>query len=177
MYSYSNLPRWSQAFNCPQIEQRGRENDSWEELVEKAIKAEAKIDFLPSSFVRDIDQRFPRDNRSTPMSKSQASSAQDPQDELSSEKALPPNKPSHSSRSENGDTSDKKSWKEKKKKQRRRDAEQAGKDPTLATGVNASSTMTHPWRKDPSLIICYNCNKKGHYADHCSEPRKNASKN
>ena len=160
-----------------QMEQRGRENDSWEELVEKAIEVQVKVNFLPSSFVRDMDQRCPQGNRPTTMSKSQASSTRDPRDEPSLDKVLASNKPPHFSRSENGDTSDKKARKEKKKKQCRRDVEQAGKDPTPATGVNASSTKTHPWRKDPSLITCYNCNKKGHYADHCSEPRKNASKN
>ena len=160
-----------------QMEQRGRENDTWEELVKKTIEVEAKVSLLPSPFVRDMDQRCPQCNRPATMSKSQASSTRDPRDEPSLDKALASNKPPHSLRSENGDTSDKKARKEKKKKQRRRDAEQAGKDPTPATGVNASSTKTHPRRKDPSLITCYNCNKKGHYADHCSEPRKNASKN
>ena len=40
-------------FREAQMEQRGREKDSWEELVEKAIDAEAKE---PSFFVRDMDQ-------------------------------------------------------------------------------------------------------------------------
>ena len=160
-----------------QIKQHGRENDSWEELVKKAIEVEAKVSLLPSPFVRDMDQHCPRGNRPATMSKPQASSTWDPRDEPSSEKALASNKPPHSLRSENGNTSDKKTRKEKKKKQRCRDAEQAGKDPTPATGVNASSTKTHLWRKDPSLIIYYNYNKKGHYADHCSELRKNVSKN
>ena len=111
------------------------------------------------------------------MSKSQAFSTRDPRDKPSLDKALASNKPPHSSRSENGDTFDKKARKEKKKKQRRRDVEQAGKDPTPATNVNASSTKTHPRRKNPSLITCYNCNKKGYYADHYSEPKNNASKN
>ena len=160
-----------------QMEQRGRENDTWEELVEKAIEAEAKVSLLPSPFVRDMDQRCPRGNRFTTMSKSQASSTWDLWDEPSLEKALASNKPPHSSRSENGNTSNKKTWKEKKKKQRCRDAEQAGKDLTSAIAVNTSSTKTHFWRKDSSLITYYNCNKKGHYTDQCSEPRENLSKN
>ena len=45
-----------------QMEQRKRENDTWEELVKKAIKAEAKVSLLPSPFVRDIDQRCPWGN-------------------------------------------------------------------------------------------------------------------
>ena len=162
-----------------QMEQRRRENDSWEKLVKKAIETEAKIGLLPLSFIRDMDQRCSRGNRPATMSKSQTSSSQDLWDKPSSKKTTSSNKPLHSSWSENGDTSDKKARKKKKTKQRHRDAEQAGKNSTPATGVNVScsANKTHPRRKDPSLITCYNCNKKGHYADHCSEPKKNVSKN
>ena len=113
------------------------------------------------------------------MSKSQIFSSQDPQDKPSLEKTIASNKPPYSLQSENGNTSNKKARKMKKKKQRHRDTEQAGKGSTPATGVNVSGPISkiHPRHKDPSPIICYNCNKKGHYADHCSEPRKNTSKN
>lgn len=46
-----------------QMEQRGRELDSWDELVEKAIDAEAKASLQPPSFIREMDQRCPRGNR------------------------------------------------------------------------------------------------------------------
>ena len=63
-----------------QMEQRGREKDSWEELVEKAIDAEAKASLQPPSFLKEMDQRFLRGNRPahTTMTKSQASATQDP---------------------------------------------------------------------------------------------------
>ena len=143
------------------------------------IEAKAKVGLLPSPFVRDIDQCFLQGNCPVIMSKSQVSSARDPCDELSLEKALPSNKPPYSLRSENGNISNKKAWKEKKKKQHCRDAKQAGKGPTSATDVNASGTAnkTHPRCKDHSMITCYNCNKKDLHANHCSEPRKNTSKN
>ena len=46
-----------------QMEQRGRELDSWEELVEKAIDAEAKASLQPQSILREMDQRCPHGNR------------------------------------------------------------------------------------------------------------------
>ena len=103
-----------------QMEQRGWELDSWEQLIEKAIEAEAKAGLQPSFILREMDQRCPRGNRPahTTVAKSQASasSARDPQTEPSTEKALAPDKPPHFLRSEHGETSDKKAWKEKKKK-------------------------------------------------------------
>ena len=130
-----------------------------------------------------MDQRCPRGNcpAHTTAAKSQASTsfARDPQTEPSTEKALAPDKPPYYSRTKHGKSSDKKVRKEKKKKQRHRDAEQAGKDSTPATGINASSTTAGrtSHRKDLSLITCYNCNKKGHYAFQYTEPKKDSSKN
>lgn len=45
-----------------QMEQRGRELDSREELVEKAVDVEAKAGLQPTAFVIEIDQRCPRGN-------------------------------------------------------------------------------------------------------------------
>ncbi len=28
-----------------------------------------------------------------------------------------------------------------------------------------------PSRRDASIVTCYNCNKKGHYAKYCTEPK------
>ncbi len=64
------------------MDQRGRELDSWDELVEKGIDAEAKASLQPQSILREMDQRCPRDNRPalTAVAKSQAST-RDPRDE------------------------------------------------------------------------------------------------
>lgn len=45
-----------------QMEQRGRELDSWEELVEKVAKAESKAGLQPTPFIREMDQQCPRGN-------------------------------------------------------------------------------------------------------------------
>ena len=40
---------------------------------------------------------------------------------------------------------------------------------TPATGVNKAEVTK---KKDISEVKCYNCNKKGHFATKCPEPRK-----
>ena len=45
-----------------QIEQREQEHNSWEELIEKAIDAEAKVSLQPPLILREIDQCCPRGN-------------------------------------------------------------------------------------------------------------------
>ena len=104
-----------------QMEQRGREHDSWEELVEKAIDAEAKTSLQPPLILREMDQRCPRGNRPahSTVAKSQASSTRDPRDDPV-EKPPPPSapKPSNSSPAGSSETSDKKARREKKKHRR-----------------------------------------------------------
>lgn len=65
-----------------QMEQRGRESDSWEELVEKAVVAEAKASLQPPSFIREMDQRCTRGSRPahTTVARSQPTSNWDPRD-------------------------------------------------------------------------------------------------
>ena len=46
-----------------EMEQRGRELDSFEELVEKAVDAEAKAAFWPRSYARETDQHCLRGSR------------------------------------------------------------------------------------------------------------------
>ena len=46
-----------------QLDTRGRNHDSWEEAVEKAVNAEAKALLQSSASIRDMDSRCPRGNR------------------------------------------------------------------------------------------------------------------
>ena len=103
------------------MEQLGQEHDSWEELVEKTIDAEAKTSLQPPLILREMDQRCPRGNRlaHSTVAKSQASSTRDPCDDPI-EKPPPPSAPksSNSSPAESSEISDKKAWREKKKHRR-----------------------------------------------------------
>ena len=162
------------------MEPRSQEYDSWDELVEKTVAAEAKANLQPSYYSRDIDNRCPKGNRPshTILSKHQSSC------DDHSEKEKPQNPQvqkkstqspfSGSPRLENVDFAEKKARKEKKKKFR---LDQARKDlSTLATGFNVTSTNTNGGR-DLSQTVCYNCNMKEHLSRNCPEPKKNTSKN
>ena len=46
-----------------QLDARGRDLDSWEEAVEKAVNAEAKAMLQSSSSTREMDSRCPQGNR------------------------------------------------------------------------------------------------------------------
>ena len=94
-----------------QMKQRGQEHNSWEELIEKAINAEAKTSLQPPLILCEIDQRCLHGNRVaySTVAKSQASSNRDPCDN-SIEKPSPPlaPKPSNSLPAGRNETSDKK---------------------------------------------------------------------
>ena len=61
------------------MEQRGREHNSWKELVEKAIDAKAKTSLQLPLILREIDQCCPRSNQlaHSTVTKSQTSSTWD----------------------------------------------------------------------------------------------------
>ena len=46
-----------------QLDTQGRNQDSWEEVVEKAVNAEAKAGLQSSSSICDMDSRCPQGNR------------------------------------------------------------------------------------------------------------------
>ena len=162
-----------------QMEQRGRELDSWTEIVEKAVDAEAQASLQPTSYIKEMDQRCLRGNRpNSTKASTQGNSIRDPRTEESRSK---PQEPKASAPQHQAEASEK-ARKEKKKKDRRRDRERR-EGSTPATGVNTAQTgEPHQKKKkkhrsdkaprDTSQIKCYNCQKMGHYATTYSEPKK-----
>ena len=141
--------------------------DDYEELVAKAIRAEAKAGLRPSSYVRETDQQVFRGSRPahTTAHKVQIQKAmKDHCGDESRDKAPV-------STSVQDFPSDKDNSRKDKKKKQHKDKWDSTNP---ATGVNTAevSGRRRKQRKDISEITCYNCNKKGHYSDKCPEPRR-----
>lgn len=178
-----------------QMDQRGRELDSWDELVAKTIDAEAKTSLQPS-MLREINQHNPRGNRPSHTFVVQPPTQQgsliwDPRHEplvsVKTTQALDESTPSHfslfsyshSSRPENisAKASNKKSRKERKE-QRRQDQGRGRNFKTPTTGVDIACTSGGARaRKDLGHITCFNCGERSHYADKCPEARKDHRNN
>ena len=166
-----------------EMEQRGRKLDSFKELVEKAVNAEAKAALRPRFYAWETDQHCPRDSRpahsTTAKAQGQGSSMKDPRVEKPRSKLQKPKSSTPQQQAE----AFKKAHKEKKKKgqQYGRDC-QEGFTPT--TGVNAAQPgepkkknddknrdCSDRTARDLSQVKCYNCQKMGHYSRKCLEPK------
>ena len=152
-----------------QLDARGRDLDSWEEAVKKAVNAEAKTMLQSSASIRDIDSRCPRGNR--PAKK---------EDKNSSGKNKSTDSPSAdtSSGKQSSSTQQTSSNPKKDRGPRRRGGRGGqGRSPdSPATGVNVVPTKEGKDR-DMSKVECYNCHRKGHYSNKCPRNPKEQSKN
>ena len=142
--------------------------------MSKTVRAEAKASLRLSSYVRETDLQILRESRPTHTTahKVQTQGAVTRGDK--SKTRAPASTPAQDSEPSN------KSRKDKKKKHYRekKDSREPREDSTTpASGVNTAEVggggkSSRRNRKDPSEVTCYNCNKKGHFADKCREPRK-----
>ena len=162
-----------------EINQRGHKLDSFRKIIEKAVNAKAMAKLRPSFKTREMDQNCPQDNRpvypTVTRSPYQARLTEDPEGEPGDRElteALYEPRISHPLQFcfLCSKKPDKKSGREKKK-QYRQEQRQGQNSRTL---VPKSNTVANSrGRKDLNHIICFNCDKKGHYADKCLEPWQN----
>ena len=151
-----------------QLDTRGRNHDSWEEAVKKAVNAEAKALLQSSSSIRNMDSRCPRGNR--PARKEEKDSGGKNKSTDSPSADTPSGKQSSSTQQT---SSAKKDQDHQQGGSRRREGQQRqgrGHD-SPATGVNATAVKKE--EKDLSQVECYNCHRKRHYATKCPQKAKN----
>ena len=144
-----------------QLDARGRDLDSWEEVVKKAVNAEAKASLQSPTSTCDIDSRYSRGNRPAKREEkdSKKKSTNSTHADTSSGKQSSSTQQTFSPHPKKGGP-----WRERGQ----------GQD-SPATGVNAT-----PKKEEVDLlqVDCFYCKKKGHYANKCPhKKRKQESKN
>ena len=156
-----------------EIEQQDRKSMNFEEIVQTATNAEAKAGLKSSTMVQDSDIRYLRGHRSfisiTSNVQTKGTTAKDSHPEEPKIKEVRPTL----SRAVASKLS-KQACKERKKTrhQERRDKKQ-----TPASTANETEIQQKKKKKnqdqDVSKVMCFNCNKKGHYISTCTKPLKN----
>ena len=145
-----------------QLDVWGRDLDSWEKAVEKAVNAEAKALLQSPPSTRDMNSRCPRGNR--PAKKEEKDSA-------------------GKNKSTNSTLADTSNGKQSSSTQQtsfphpmKRDfrCRRGWGQDSPAMGVNATPKKEEV---DLSQVDCFHYRKKGHYANMCPQKRKQESKN
>ena len=151
----------------------------FEEMVQKAVNAEVKVGLRSSAIVRDSDIHYPQGHRpfNSIVSKmqTQRTSVKELRLEESRPKEAKPVKGKVSTplRTNAAEFSEQNKKDKKGKKQRFREKKKRSED-TLATGNNAIDASKKKNKNrdcDTRGVTCYNCNKKGHFANICTKPK------
>ena len=162
-----------------EMNQRGCELDSFREIIERAVNAEAKAKLRLSSNTCEMDQNYPQGNRPVQLtiaqSLYQARLTEDPQGEPGDREFIEApykSKTSHLLQfcSLHSKKPDKKSWREKKEQYCHKQRQGQNSKNLVPRG---NTVANGGGRKDLSYITCFNYNKKGHYMDKCLEPWQN----
>ena len=157
-----------------EMQQHGRELDSFEDTIQKTVNVKAKAALRPCSTARETDQHCPQSTRPaySTAAKSQNSPMKKPRVEEPKSRTQ---EATSLYRLESTEISDRKTRKERKKQcclEHKRARNNSGSTPITKVNVPNVSNTT---RKDLSHITCFNCNQKGHYTTQGLEPKRDAS--
>ena len=150
-----------------EIEQQNRESIDFEEMMQKAVNAEAKVGLRSSTMVQDSDAHCPKGYRPSHNTSSKVQTqGSNHKDSSRSEEPKPKDSkpaPLHDNAAKPAKKDDRKDKKKRLQNQRREHTSEQ----TLATGVNTKAP------KKKFKARCFNCNKKSHYANECTKSPEN----
>ena len=142
----------------------------FEEMVQRAVNAEAKTGLRSSTMVWNLDACCPRGHRLSHNTFSKVQT-QGSKDSSRSKEPKPKDLKPAPSRDNVAEPVKKENRKNKKKRLQNHRREQNKQIP--ATNKNTKAPKKKKKRRDPSEVTCLNRDKKGHYASNCTEPLKN----
>ena len=155
------------------MEQQDQASTSFEEMVQRAVNAEAKVGLRSSTMVWDSDTCYPKGHRPSHNSSSKVQT-QGSKDSSRPKKTKPKDPKSALSRDNAAESPRKGNKKDKKKRFRSQKQEHTKerKEQTPATNVNTTDvSKKKKKRRDVSEIMCFNCDKKGHFASNYTKPK------
>ena len=145
------------------IELQDQESIDFEEMVQKAVNTEVKAGLRSSTMVRDLDAHCPRGHRPSHNTfckvQTQGSSHKNSPHSKEPKPKDPKLAPLRNNTAEPAKKEDRKNKKKRLQNQRR---EHTGEQ-TPATSVNTEAL------KKKIKARCFNCNRKSHYANKCTE--------
>ena len=150
-----------------EMEQQDWESTNFEELVQKAVNVEANAGLRSSIMVRESDLLCFRDYRPSHNTFSKVQTQGSSHKDLSRSKEPKSKDPKPAPSRDNVAEPAKKEDRKKKKKKLWNQRREHTDEQTLATRVNTKAL------KKKIKARCFNCNKKGHYANECTELSKN----
>lgn len=159
------------------------EYESWDVLIRKATAAKEKARRRPALQINEVDLYCPRGHRpSLQANKAHHHGMVHGQGIMKDPRQQEPKEKNFGSAPQ--PTNDAKSKKRKRPQYTKpRETSQSTSSPNNLEAPGATGSPKKKQKQQPnkdkhlSNIICYNCDKKGHYASKCPEPPKNMSKN
>ena len=143
----------------------------YEELVAKAVRAEAKLGLCPSSYVQETDLSCLQGNQPAHTTAHKVQPQGAVKDNCGDDSKASKGFASIPASASTHDFEFSKKDKKKKHYQGKRDFREPRDSSTLATGINKAE-VNGKRKKDLSEITYYNCNKKGHFTTKCPKPWK-----